>query len=65
LDTTLSPVELTGEMVKHENSGQIFMATRHLISRFNEFSWADEFVESIGTDKYAPERANKPIEPMR
>lgn len=65
LDTALSPIELTDEMVQHENSGQIFMATRHLISRFNEFSWADDFVESIGTDKHAPEGANKPMEPMR
>ena len=54
MDSALSPVELTDEMVLHENSGQVFMATRHLISRHNEFSWADEFVESIGTDIYAP-----------
>lgn len=53
LDSALSPVELTDEMVQHENSGQVFMATRHLISRTSQFSWADEFVESIGTEKYA------------
>lgn len=54
LDSTLSPVALTDEMVQHENSGQIFMATRHVIASVEEFSWADEFVTSIGTDLYAP-----------
>lgn len=54
LDSCLSPVDLTDEMVQHENAGQVFMATRHVISIFNEFSWADEFVKSIGTDMYAP-----------
>jgi Protein of unknown function (DUF4238) len=54
LDSCLSPVELTDEMVQHENAGQVFMATRHVISICNEFSWADEFVKSIDTDMYAP-----------
>lgn len=54
LDTGLSPVDLTDEMVQHENAGQVFMATRHVLSISNEFSWADEFVKSIGTDMYAP-----------
>lgn len=53
MDSCISPVELTDEMVKHENAGQVFMATRHVISAFNEFSWADDFVKSIGTDIYA------------
>lgn len=53
-DSTLSPVELTDEMVQHENAGQIFNATRHLISSSSDFAWADEFVETIGTDLYAP-----------
>jgi Protein of unknown function (DUF4238) len=54
LDSCLSPVDLTDEMVQHENAGQVFMATRHVISISNEFSLADEFVKSIGTDMYAP-----------
>jgi hypothetical protein len=54
LDTCLSPVDLTDEMVQHENAGQVFMATRHVLSISNEFAWADEFVKSIGTDMYAP-----------
>lgn len=58
LDSMLSPVALTDEMVRHENSGQIFMATRHVIASVEEFSWADEFVTSIGTDLYAP-KANE------
>jgi Protein of unknown function (DUF4238) len=53
-DSCLSPVELTDEMVKHENAGQVFMATRHVISAFNDFSWAEEFSKTIGTDIYAP-----------
>lgn len=53
-DSCLSPVELTDEMVQHENAGQVFMATRHVISAFKEFSWAEEFAKSIGTDIYAP-----------
>lgn len=54
LDSCLSPVDLTDEMVQHENAGQVFMATRHVLSISNEFSWANEFVKSIGTDIYAP-----------
>ena len=54
IDSCLSPVPFTDEMVQHENSGQVFMATRHVISAFKEFSWAEEFVKSIGTDIYAP-----------
>lgn len=54
LDTCLSPVDLTDEMVQHENAGQVFMATRHVLSISNKFFWADEFVKSIGTDMYAP-----------
>lgn len=53
VDSCLSPVELTEEMVQHENAGQVFMATRHVISPIQEFSWADEFVESVGTNMYA------------
>lgn len=49
-----SPSYLKTGMVQHENSGQIFMATRHVIVSVEEFSWADEFVTSIGADLYAP-----------
>lgn len=53
-DSILSPVELTDEMVLHENGGQVFMATRHVISPVGEFAWANEFADTISTDGQAP-----------
>jgi hypothetical protein len=53
-DCTLSPVKFTTEMVEHENSGQIFMASRFVISPTNDFEFARDFLDSIGTDRYAP-----------
>ncbi len=53
-DCCLSPVDMISEMVEHENAGQVFMATRFVISPRNDFRFADEFVETIGTDTYAP-----------
>lgn len=49
----LSPVEFTEGMVDHENSGQVFMASRFIISPKDDFEYAKEFVKSIGTDMYA------------
>ena len=57
LDLCLSPVEFTDGMIRHENAGQVFMATRHLIAPTNNFTWANEFVETIGTDIYAPPKS--------
>ncbi|GAG18379.1 unnamed protein product, partial [marine sediment metagenome] len=53
-DCCISPVTLTPEMVEHENSGQVFMATRFVISPNDDFTFAEEFVDTIGTDIYAP-----------
>ena len=53
-DCCLSPVELTSEMVEHENAGQVFMATRFVISPTSDFAFAAEFAKTIGTDIYAP-----------
>ena len=53
-DCTLSPVKFSAEMVEHENSGQIFMASRFVISPTNNFEFARDFLDSIGTDRYAP-----------
>lgn len=53
-DCCLSPVELTTGMVEQENTGQIFMASRFVLSPLNEFALANKFVETIGTDVYAP-----------
>ena len=55
LDCCLSPVKLTSEMVEHENAGQVFMATRFVISAKNDFSFAEMFANTIGTDIYAPD----------
>lgn len=52
-DRCLSPVVITEEMVESENSGQVFMANRFVISPTNEFNSAREFAATIGTDTYA------------
>ena len=54
IDCCISPVAMTADMVEHENSGQVFNATRFVISSSNDFRYADEFVETIGTDIYSP-----------
>lgn len=56
-DCCLSPVELTTEMIEHENAGQVFMASRFVLSPLDNFAFANEFVKTIGTDIYAPEDA--------
>ena len=50
----LSPVEFDDEMVQGENSGQVFMATRFVISSRNDFAREREFAATIGTDIHAP-----------
>ena len=52
-DCIVSPVDFTDEMVQHENAGQVFMATRFIISSTNDFRFGREFLPSIGTDQYA------------
>lgn len=56
-DCCLSPLELTSEMVQHENAGQVFMASRFVISSTKDFSFATEFAKTIGTDIYAPDNS--------
>lgn len=51
----LSPVSMTEEMVRSENSGQVFMATRFVFSNRDDFTWEREFAPTIGTDIYKPE----------
>jgi hypothetical protein len=53
-DCSFSPVQLTTEFVEHENAGQVFMAKRSVVSPSNDFSFADSFVKTIGTDLYKP-----------
>lgn len=58
INNKLSPVEFDSGMVEHENAGQVFSSKRFVISSENEFSFAREFVKTIGTDIYAPDTAN-------
>jgi hypothetical protein len=52
-DTSVSPVVFDIPMIEHENAGQVFMASRFVISPINDFRWAREFALSIGTDLFA------------
>jgi len=56
-DRSLSPVPFTDEMVESENTGQVFMASRFVISCRNNFDREREFAKTIGTDIYARDRS--------
>ena len=64
-DKCLSPVEFDQDMVESENSGQVFMASRFVISPCNHFDAECVFAKTIGTDTYAPrptdDDTNEPI----
>jgi hypothetical protein len=49
-DCRLSPVTFTEEMVESENGGQVFMASRFVISPRNDFGREREFARTIGTE---------------
>jgi hypothetical protein len=53
-DCRLSPVTFTDEMVESENSGQVFMASRFVISSSGTFDQEREFAKRIGTDLFKP-----------
>ncbi len=53
-DRQISPVTLTDNMVQNENTSQVFMASRFVISNRAAFNMEHEFAKSIGTDIYAP-----------
>jgi hypothetical protein len=53
LDCCISPINFSEEMVESENSGQVFMASRFVISRNNDFEQARAFAKTIGTDQFA------------
>jgi hypothetical protein len=55
-DCRISPVTLTDAMAHNENSAQVFMASRFVISNISDFSRGRGFAKSIGTDIYAPPR---------
>lgn len=50
----LSPVVLDDGMVESENSGQVFMASRFVLSSRSDFEAERAFAPTIGTDIYAP-----------
>lgn len=50
----LSPVMLDDGMVKSENSGQVFMASRFVLSNRADFEAERAFAPTIGTEIYAP-----------
>jgi hypothetical protein len=54
LDCCLSPASFTEEMVESENAGQVFMASRFVISARDGFDREREFAKSIRTDLYKP-----------
>jgi Protein of unknown function (DUF4238) len=58
LDCHISPVTFTDELVESENSGQVFMASRFVISNTASFDREREFAKTIGTDAYAPPGIN-------
>jgi len=53
-DCCLSPVTFTEEMVESENTGQVFMASRFVISVQDSFDREREFAKTIGTDLHEP-----------
>ncbi|WP_396655627.1 DUF4238 domain-containing protein [Microbacterium sp.] len=53
----ISPVELSDGMVRSENTAQVFMASRHVLSAQPDFAWAEDFARTIGTDSYAPRQS--------
>lgn len=57
-DGCLSPVSLTSKMVQSENSGQVFMASRFVISPVDDFAFARDFAKTVGTDTYARTKNN-------
>ena len=53
-DCCLSPVSFTEGMVENDNTAQVFMASRFIISQRNDFDREREFAKTIGTDVYKP-----------
>lgn len=57
LDDCISPVVFDEGMVQSDNSGQVFMASRFVLSDRNDFDEARAFAKTIGTDVYAPKHS--------
>lgn len=52
-DCCISPVTFTVAMVQDENTAQVFMASRFVISNVAAFDHQRKFAKTIGTDTYA------------
>lgn len=50
----VSPVVLDDAMIESENSGQVFMASRFVLSTRSDFDAERAFLPTIGTDTFAP-----------
>jgi hypothetical protein len=61
-DSSVSPVTFTTEMVESENTAQVFMASRFVVSNNDNFTAERAFAQTIGTDVYAT-RPNIDAEP--
>jgi Protein of unknown function (DUF4238) len=53
-DDCLSPIEFTEELVESDNCGQVFMSSRFVFSRTNDFEMPRDFADAIATNRYAP-----------
>jgi hypothetical protein len=53
LDSCISPVEFTEGMVQSENTGQVYMATKFVLSCKDDFEQEKKFAKTIGTDEFA------------
>lgn len=54
LGDCLSPVVLDDGMVESENSGQVFMASRFVLSNQPDFDAERAFAQTVGTNIHAP-----------
>jgi hypothetical protein len=53
-DCRISPVLTTSEMIVNENSAQVFMASRFVVSNNSDFTEERRFAKTVSTDAYAP-----------
>ncbi|MFE3167928.1 DUF4238 domain-containing protein [Streptomyces sp. NPDC059224] len=53
-DCQISPVLMTEGMVQSENSAQVFMASRFIVSSRKSFSFEREFLKTMGVDPNTP-----------
>ena len=61
-----SPVPVSAGMVESDNTGQVFMATRFVVSRRDDFGAARAFAPTIGTDIHKiPGNVGSELEPCR